>query len=118
MSAESDLARAIARALLDSAERQDADEEPVLAEDEELPPISDMATSQRAVLGALAAATHRGLTAREIADRTEVTQFNVYEKLGRLTTMGYVEEIPESTPKRWRLTPRARKSWRTDDGAA
>ena len=38
-----------------------------------------------------------------------MTQLNVYEKLDRLRTMGYVEPVPGSSPKRWSLTPRAQR---------
>jgi hypothetical protein len=109
MSAEGDLARAIASALLDYADRKDGVGSEVTAPDEDLPRVSATATSQRAVLAALATATHKGLTTREIANRAGVTQLNVYEKLDRLRTMGYVEPIPGSPPKRWQLTPRAQR---------
>ena len=109
MSAEGDLARAIARALLDYADRKDGVGSEATAEAKDLPPVSATATSQRAVLAALATATHNGLTTREIANRAGVTQLNVYEKLDRLRTMGYVEPVPGSPPKRWRLTLRAQR---------
>lgn len=109
MSAEGDLARAIASALLDYADRKDGVGSEAAADAEDLPPVSAAATSQRAVLEALAVATHNGLITREIANRAGVTQLNVYEKLDRLRTMGYVEPVPGSSPKRWRLTPRAQR---------
>ena len=110
MSAEGDLARAIANALLDYADRKDKVGSASAAEADDLPPVSTTATSQRAVLTVLATATHDGLTTREIASRAGVTQLNVYEKLDRLRTMGYVEPVPGAPPKRWRLTQRAQKS--------
>lgn len=109
MSLEADLARAIAKALLDYADRKDAVSGGPASSGENLPPVSGTATSQRAVLAALGPSTDEGLTAREIADRTDVTQFNVYEKLDRLGDMGYVEQVPGSSPKRWRLTPQAER---------
>jgi DNA-binding MarR family transcriptional regulator len=105
-SAETELVRAIARALLDYADSKDAADSEASVSEGNLPPVSGTATSQRAVLAALAAGNTE-LTAREIADRTDVTQFNVYEKLDRLKDMGYVEHVPGSNPKRWRLTPEA-----------
>lgn len=108
MSAEGDLARAIASALLDYADRKDGVGSETVGDAEDLPPVSASATSQRAVLEALAA-THNGLTTREIANRAGVTQLNSYEKLDRLRTMGYVEPVPGSSPKRWRLTSRAQR---------
>ena len=109
MSAEADLARAIARALLDYADLKDGVGSGVATDAGVLPAVSITATAQRAVLAALTTAMPRGLTVREIADRAGVTQLNVYEKLDRLRTMGYVEGIPGSPPKRWRLTPPAQK---------
>jgi DNA-binding MarR family transcriptional regulator len=123
MTYETELARAIARVLLsyadrkDGIDRKDTAEDEYAAEEEDLPPISDMATSQHAVLAALATTPRKGMTAREIADRTDVTQFNVYEKLDRLEEMGYVEQVPDSTPKRWRWTPRAWELADSDDAA-
>jgi len=117
MSDESELALAIARALLSYADRKDGINREDAAEDEDLPSISDVATSQLAVLAALATAAGKGMTARQIANRTDVTQFNVYEKLDRLEKMGYVEEVADSTPKRWRLTPRAWELASSDDAA-
>lgn len=109
MSAEADLARAIAGALLYYADLKDGVSSEVAADAGVLPAVSTTATSQRAVLAALTTAAPRGLSAREIADRAGVTQLNVYEKLDRLRVMGYVEGIPGSPPKRWRLTPPAQK---------
>lgn len=109
MSAEGDLARAIASALLDYADRKDGDGSEGAAKAGDLPPIYATATSQRAVLAALAIATHKGLTAREIANRSGVTQVNVHEKLDRLRSMGYVEPVPGPPPKRWRLTLQAQE---------
>jgi hypothetical protein len=108
MSTTTDLARAVARALLDYADRVDAAEDPTSQADE-LPPISEGATAQRRVVGALADAPDRGLPARSIAQNTGITQMNVYEKLDRLGDMGYVEEVPGSSPKHWRLTLRGKR---------
>ena len=101
MSDESDLARvcaealgAIAIALYDYADRKDAADGGAMVGDETLPAVSDTATSQRAILAVLETAPDDGLTAREIANQADVTQFNVYEKLDRLGTMGYVENVP------------------------
>jgi DNA-binding transcriptional ArsR family regulator len=96
-----------------NADRQDAMDGASAAEDQALPPLPEQAISQRAVVSALAEASDKGLTASEIAEptqrtKTPVTQFNVYEKLARLEELGYVEEVPDSNPKRWRLTPRGR----------
>jgi DNA-binding MarR family transcriptional regulator len=109
MSAEADLARDIAKVLLRYANYKDAAEDQSAPEDGELLPLPESATSQRQVVALLATASHKGLTAREIADQTEVTQFNVYEKLDRLGELGYAEEVPDSNPKRWHLSPRARR---------
>lgn len=109
MSAEADLARDIAKALLRYANSKDAAGDHSASDDGELLPLPESATSQRQVVALLATASRQGLTAREIADQTEVTQFNVYEKLDRLGELGYVEGVPDSNPKRWHLTPRARR---------
>jgi len=106
VSATTDLARGIARLLLDFADRTDAVADP-RSEDEQLPPIPPSATAQRRVAEVLAEAGTGGLTARAISEYTGVTQMNVYEKLDRLAAMGYVEEVPGTSPKRWRLTLRA-----------
>jgi DNA-binding transcriptional ArsR family regulator len=116
MSPEADLARAIAKALLDYADRKDAVDVGAMRSGENLQPVSESATSQRAVLAALGTGADEGLTAREIADRTDVTQFNVYEKLDRLGDMGYVEHVPGSSPKRWRLTPQAERLASGEEG--
>jgi hypothetical protein len=106
MSATTDLARGIARLLLDFADRTDAAAGPKPG-DEQLPPIPPSATAQRRVAEVLAEAGTGGMTAREISEDTGVTQMNVYEKLDRLAAIGYVEEVPGTSPKRWRLTLRA-----------
>jgi DNA-binding MarR family transcriptional regulator len=106
MSPTTDLARGIARLLLDFADRTDivADHK---SDEGELPPIPATATAQRRVAEVLAHAGAAGLSARTISEYTGVTQMNVYEKLDRLAAMGYVEEVPGTSPKRWRLTLRA-----------
>lgn len=108
MSAESDLARAVARALLDYADRVDAAGDRA-SEADKLPPIPEGATAQRRVVDALAVASDRGLPARSIAEKACITQMNVYEKLDRLSEMGYVEEVPGVSPKHWRLTLRGKR---------
>lgn len=100
-----DLARDVARALLDFADRMDAADDPASLTGE-LPPIPEGATGQRRVVEVLTGAPDRGLSARAIAEYTAIAQMNVYEKLDRLMTMGYVEEVAGSSPKRWRLTQR------------
>jgi DNA-binding MarR family transcriptional regulator len=106
MSATTDLARGIARLLLDFADRTDAIADHK-SQDDVLPPIPPVATAQRRVAEVLADAGAAGLPARAISEYTGVTQMNVYEKLDRLVAMGYVEEVPATSPKRWRLTLRA-----------
>jgi DNA-binding MarR family transcriptional regulator len=107
MSATAALARDIARLLLDYADRMDAADAPG-SPAQELPPLPGGAFAQLAVLETLRDAPEEGLSARVIADMTDIAQANVYEKLRRLTNMGYVEEVPDSLPTHWRLTLRAK----------
>ncbi|MDQ2813112.1 MAG: hypothetical protein M3Z75_14870 [Actinomycetota bacterium] len=109
MSITADLARDIAKALLDFAKRTDAAEDPA-SRTGNLPPIAEGATAQKVIIEVLARASSTGLPARAIAEKTGIAQMNLYEKLERLIALGYVEEVPGSSPKHWRSTERGKRA--------
>lgn len=107
MSATANLARKIAKQLLDYADRRDAINNLDKPEDALLP-VSKNAYGQRQVLDALASLNSSELTVRALSEQTGITVVNTAEKLKRLRILGYVEEVPETWPPCWRLTSQAR----------
>jgi hypothetical protein len=109
MSADSDLARAIASALLDWANAKDAANARILPEPTSLP--ESLGGHQREVAEMLRDAPDpdKGLPTRVIYKKLAITQPNAYGEVHRLAGKGIAELVPGSKPQHWRLVGRYRR---------
>ncbi len=109
MSVGTNLARNVAKRLLDYVDRAETSGTPESGLPE-LPSIPENAYGQLMITRVLADAPAGGLPVSALAEQTGMKKDNVSEKLHKLRQRGHAEEVPDTWPPHWRLTPTARQA--------